>query len=249
MCVGGYPVSLFLDDDSAFEKICDSVDKVISDDVPNLKSFSKETLIAIRKIVKFLAIKPPGAVSYESLARKTDTPGKKTSTRTVGEILEVLEKTHLIIGVKPYGGTGVLRKSAANFYFMHPCINAALRYRYGWYRPPSDPGQQAIFAENLVASYLFRMKETLAGIRKPEGLFYDHRKGGVDFLVTDANGEVVPIEVSIGKKGRRQIADAIEFYKSRYGIVIAETDTISFKEDDKLQKPILRMPIELFSLT
>jgi predicted AAA+ superfamily ATPase len=252
LSVGGYPISLHLDDESAFEKICDSVDKIITDDVPNLKAFSRETLIAVRKIVKFLAIKPLGPVSYEKLASATETPGKETSaskkpsTRTVGEILDVLEKTHLIIGVKPYGGARVLRKSSANYYFMHPCINAALRYRYGWYKPSDE--QKAIFAENIVASYLYRMKETLTGLRKPEGLFYDHREGGVDFLITDANGEVVPIEVSIGKKGRRQIAGAIERFDARYGIVMAETETVSFREDEELKKPILRMPIELFSV-
>jgi len=238
MAIGGCPISLGLDDESAYEKIFDSILKVITQDIPNSKSYENDTLIAATKIITFLALKKPGKVSFETLS---NIAGKHKST--VPEILNVLERTHLIFSVKPYGGTSMVQK-AWNYYFMHPSLNAAIRYIDGIY-DPKYRSASGLFAENLVAANFFRMKETITGMIKPVGVFYPRnpKKGDVDFLISDIEEKILPVEVGVGKKGTKQIRKAIECYKSDYGILIADFDIISMSDN------ILRIPLPLFALT
>ncbi|RLI92952.1 MAG: hypothetical protein DRO89_01150, partial [Candidatus Altiarchaeales archaeon] len=93
------------------------------------------------------------------------------------------------------------------YYFLSPSINAAIRYKLG-VLDFLDRNMLGILAENLVASSFFRMKETIQ-----TGIFYDPEKEGVDFLIQKGGGEIIPIEVSIGKKGKSQIKKAINKYK------------------------------------
>ena len=95
-----------------------------------------------------------------------------------------------------------------------------------------------ILAENLIASYLFRMKETL---NIPTRFFYAPEKEGVDFLLQTGAGEIIPVEVGIGKKGEGQIKKSIARYHSEHGVLISDTEEISMK------KGIVRIPLTNFA--
>ena len=73
------------------------------------------------------------------------------------------------------------------------------------------------------------------------GIFYDPEKEGVDFLIQKGFDEIIPVEVSIGKKGGSQIKKAISKYKARYGIVISNANDIEKKNN------IIYVPITFFS--
>ena len=80
--------------------------------------------------------------------------------------------------------------------------------------------------ENLVASSLFNMKNDEDIYFN---IYFDSRKGGVDFLVQRGFENPIPIEVGIGEKNKKQITNAINNYNSPFGIVISN-DTYKIKK-------------------
>ena len=95
-----------------------------------------------------------------------------------------------------------------------------------------------VLIENMVASCLIRMKET---INLPTGIFYDSDDSGVDFIVRDGKENIIPIEVGSGKKDKGQIERAIKKYNSRYGIIICECPNI------KKEGRVIYIPFTTFS--
>ncbi|MCK5039395.1 MAG: ATP-binding protein [Candidatus Aenigmarchaeota archaeon] len=232
LCYGGFPFSLSLKEFEVHEKLAKMTDRVIEMDVFSLQSFSTDTRNHITRIIYFLAMQNPGGTSDAKLSERLS-----VSPTLVRSILDVLEKTHLIFSVKPYGGAGKIVRKPWKYYFLSPSINASLRYKLGLYNN-TDREMLGILAETLVASYFFRIKETL---KVPIGIFYDADKEGVDFLLEDIEGKIIPIEVGIGKKNKRQIKRAIMKYKSEYGIVISDTQKITMDEN------IIYIPLTAFS--
>lgn len=74
-------------------------------------------------------------------------------------------------------------------------------------------------------------------------VFFDSRKGGVDFILQTYLGDIIPIEVGYGKKSKKQIKSAVNQYNSNYGIIISNTTKNIKKEDN-----IIYIPLETFSL-
>ncbi|RLG69700.1 MAG: ATP-binding protein [Candidatus Iainarchaeum archaeon] len=229
---GGFPYGIVLDEKVIYEKIFSMIDRIIEKDIFVIRSFKTDTRNLITRIITFLALQKPGGTSDVKLAQRLN-----TSPTMVRSILDVLEKTHLIFSVKPYGGSGKIVRKPWKYYFLSPSVNAAIRYKLGRYNL-RDRDMLGLFAETLVASYFFRMKET---INMPSGLFYDAEKKGVDFLIQKGLDEVIPVEVSIGKKEKGQIKKAINKYKAKYGVVVCDIDDVR-KEGD-----VVYLPITFFS--
>lgn len=75
--------------------------------------------------------------------------------------------------------------------------------------------------ENLVASTLFYLSNDDGNYFK---LYYDpENDGNVDFIIQREFQSPIPIEVSMGKKTKKQVASAIERYNADYGIIISNT--------------------------
>jgi len=228
---GGFPFGLIADEKITYERINGMVDRVVEKDILALKSFSAETRNLVTRIIYFLAIQKPGSISDVKLAKRFG-----ASSRLIREILDILEKTHLVFSVKPYGGAGKLARKPWKYYFLSPSINAAIRYKLGML-DTLDRDMLGTLAESFVASTFFRIRETVHGA----GIFYDPKKGGVDFLIQKGVSEIIPVEVSIGKKGKGQIKKAINRYKAKYGIVISNVNDI------KKEHSIVYIPVTFFS--
>jgi hypothetical protein len=240
LCLGGCPISINATDYSAYGHMCSSIRKVIYQDLSDKKSFTKKTLNKAGRIVSFLAFKKPGKLPLRTLSNRFDLP-----ISTVHEIMAALEEAQLVFGVKPYREDDK-KNSAWNFYFLHPYINATLRYKYSKF-DPYDPHIQGTLIENLVAAYFFRMKETLVYInRKPVEIFYppQTKEKNVDFLIQDIWGDVLPVEVGLNKgDDTGQVTKAISRYHCEYGILISDFPTISMSDSG-----VLRVPLPLFAL-
>lgn len=229
----GFAFSLDLKDIEIYERIFSMVERVIEKDVFSLKSFNTDSKTVISRILLFLALQKPGAASHTKLAKKLD-----ISPTSVREILNVLEKTHLIFNIKPYGAAGKLIKKPWKYYFLSPSIKSAINFKFGRY-DLNDRKIMGSLAENLVASTFFKMKETM---NLPLGIFYPTENGGVDFLLTNGNDEIIPVEVGVGKKSEYQVIKAMEKYKSKYGILISNsTESIVKKEK------VIHIPLTTFS--
>ncbi len=90
--------------------------------------------------------------------------------------------------------------------------------------------------ENYVAYSIYRLKVEYHHNFK---MYFDPRKGGVDFLIKTIPGDIIPIEVGIGKKNKRQIISAMDYYKSDYGIVISDTTSKIIKEENIIFIPYI----------
>ena len=232
LCFGGFPFGLHMSKMDTHERIFSVIGRVIEKDIFALQPFNTETRNTISRVITFLALQKPGGTSDAKLAARLE-----TSPTMIRNILGVLEMTHLVFSVKPYGGAGKLVRKPWKYYFLSSSINAAIRFKLGVY-DIRDRVMLGILAENLIASYFFRMKETL---NMPTGFFYAPEKEGVDFLLQTGTGEIIPVEVGIGKKDEGQIKKAITRYQSKHGVIISDTEKIT------MERGIVRIPITNFA--
>jgi len=228
LCYVGFPIGLQMSQAEVHERLFNMVDRVIEKDVFSIQTFSTDTRNTISRILTFLALQKPGGTSDAKLSERL-----KISPTTVRNILEVLEKTHLIFSIKPYGGAGKIVRKPWKYYFLSPSINAAIRFKLGSYNQ-RDREMIGVLTENLAASYFFRMKET---VNLPVGIFYDSEPNGADFLLQDAEENIIPVEIGIGKKDNTQIKNSIRKYKSKHGVVISNTQKIA-KEGNIIFVPL-----------
>lgn len=229
---GGFPFSMYENVQEARSKILDMTERIIEKDVFTIKDFKTDTRNTITRILTFLSLQGVGGTSDSKLAKRLN-----KSPSLIRSILEVLEKTHLVFNIKPYGSAGKIVNKPWQYYFLSPSLNTSFRFKFGSKDFKSNE-MNGILSENLVASYLMRMKKTKG---YPTSIFYDSEKGGVDFLIQKNDEKIIPIEVGYGKKNRLQIQKAIRKYKSGYGIVICDCPRI--KKDGK----IIFIPLKTFA--
>ena len=234
LCYGGFPLSLNQDDINAHRKIYEAVKRVIDKDVRQYKAFNGNTKKVLLNILSFLATQKPGGLSVNKLSKNLS-----TSRSNVTDLLEILEKTHLIFHVKPYGGAGKTVKKPSKYYFLSPSITASINFTLGKHTPNSND-YKGILAETLVASSFFRLNNTIS---KPNGIFYPVEKGMADFIITTFEGDKIPVEVGIGEKGTKQVIKTMNAYNCEYGIVVSKTTDLIKKEDD-----VIFVPLTTFSM-
>jgi len=230
---GGFPMTTLLSEFDIHWRTYKMIERIIEKDVSHYQSINNGTKSTIFKIITFLALQKPGELSESNLAKKIG-----VSSSLIHNLLNILEKTHLIFHVNPYGGAGKQVRKPFKYYFLSPSIRSSVNFMLGIYSPKNREFLGTL-AENLVASYFFKMKET---IYRPYGIFYPAEKGSVDFLLSSVTEEIIPVEVGIGKKNVKQVKKAINDYDSEYGILISNKTTFIKKEDD-----IIYLPITTFS--
>jgi predicted AAA+ superfamily ATPase len=224
-----FPFGLNMKNKEISMRIFEMINRIIEKDVFALKSFNTNSITTIMQIITYIGLQEPGGTSDSKLATILS-----KSAKSIREILDVLEKTHLLFALKPYGtGSKQIRKSW-KYYFLSPSINASIRDKFGKFSPKTREFM-GLLAENLIASYLFKIKQTKNQFLN---IYYDPSKNGVDFLL-DTYDNIIPIEVGIGKKDKKQILKAINRYKSEYGIIISNTTEKIRKEDNIIYIPLV----------
>ena len=231
---GGFPSSLYLDDFEAHRKLYEVIRRIVEKDVRQYKAFNGDTKKVLFSILSFLATQKPGGLSVNSLAKNL-----ATSRSNIIDLLEILEKTHLIFHVKPYGGAGKMIRKPSKYYFLSPSLSASINFTLGKHTPNNND-YKGILAENLIASSFFRLKNNIS---KPNGIFTPIEKGMADFIITTFEGDKIPVEVGVGKKGDRQVTRTMNAYNCEYGIVVSQTTSLIEKKGD-----IIYVPLTTFSM-
>ena len=209
--------------------IVDMVEKVVNTDMVAIKNFTFENQTNSNRILRYLALQNAGDLSQNNLAKYL-----KTSQANVKNILDILEKTHLIFSIEAYGTSSKRMKKTKKYYFATSSIRNALSINSG--NTIKDIKQyEGILLENHVASILFNFKQRGNSYFT---LYYDaNKKRNVDFILQQDFKNPVPIEVGRGKKDKKQIIHAINNYGADYGIIVSDTTTNIEKEDNIIYIP------------
>lgn len=219
-----------------YKQIMDVIRKIISQDLPTIKNFNTNAQQDILRVIGQLAIKKPGETSHQKIHNATG-----ISPTHVKAFFDALEKTHLIFSIKPIGkGANKWARTPWKYYFLSPTILCAIRDNLG-YDVLTDDTKGLVY-ETAVASSLFRFSETTS---EEISILYDTElTGNVDFLIKNSySGEVIPIETGYNKeRNKGQLYDAIERYKSKYGVLITNTLRTEFEDN------ILKIPFTTFFL-
>ena len=116
--VGYYPF-YFEDPETYYQRILNTVDKTVFEDIANFYSLSTSKLPVFKKLLVYLATIPPGELSVNTLARNLEIDHK-----TVGSYLGMMHETSLTQSLSlDKGGKSILRSvdkvllENANLYF------------------------------------------------------------------------------------------------------------------------------------
>lgn len=212
---GGFPTSFYeKNTDIITEKLVEIVSRVISKDLPRMGNISSDNLVNAARLLNFLALQQPGEVSQNNMANYLD-----CSATTVKNILEILEKTHLLFHCEPYGSASTRYKKSWKYFFATSSLRHILNQDLD--NPiQNQKAYEGILLENFVAASLFNLKNRKNFKFK---LFYDakSKNKNVDFLIQKGSNRPIPIEVGVGKKNKKQIVSSMNKFKSDYGIIIA----------------------------
>jgi hypothetical protein len=231
LTAGGFPFCVGLGVKNIHSRLFDMVGRIVEKDVLTTSQLRSDTRSVVTRIIYYLAQQKPGGVSDVKLAGWLE-----VSSRSVRNIMEMLEKTHLVFSVRPYGGAGRVVRSAWKYYFQAPSINAALRSKLGTYHA-GDREYLGLLAETMVASCFFRIKETAYPL---VGIFYDPAKRGADFILQTGPETLIPVEVSVGEKGESQVRETMRKCGAEYGVVISGEDGVF------MEKEVLHIPLTFF---
>ena len=215
------------------QQTLDIKDRIIEKDFPLTESLNNKTRMSAYPLLKQLAMQKPGEITYNSLANLLD-----LDIKTVKNLLSTLEKTELIYHYDKYASSSSRIRSSYEYYFLATQVKAAYLLSNG---DVSNDYKQymGILLENLVGTSLYKLKRSK---NDGFGVYYDNKKGGVDFILKTFNQKVIPIEVGIGRKNKKQITNAIKRYNCEYGIVISNKTDYIIKEDN-----IIFIPVKTFS--
>ncbi|WP_323736950.1 AAA family ATPase [Methanosphaera sp. ISO3-F5] len=231
---GDLPFGLYKKHIDLIKETSEIKDRVIERDMLLIDSFNTKTITSALSLINIIAKQKPGTLSNNNLASNLD-----IDKNTVKNILEILEKTQLIFPIEAYGSTSKREKKSKEYYFLSTQIKASFFLMKG--DVASNYKQYlGILLENYIASTLFKLiKQHGDSIE----IYYDPKKGGVDFIIKDLTNKPVPIEVGIGKKNKKQIKSAIKKYNADIGIIISDKTDSIIKDEN-----IIYIPYTTFSL-
>lgn len=231
---GGFPTLFYINNMHEQQmRLTDIIYKIIYNDLPNIRNFTTENQTNVFRLLSFLALQRSNDISYEKISKHL-----QTSKVNVKNILDTLEKTHLIFHIESYGTSSKRMKKAWKYYFATSSLKNAIVSMLG-NTSIQKQEYEGILLENYIASIL----HNLINKNIYQYMYYDSNKENVDFLVRKEFENPIPIEVGRGKKDKKQVKTAMNKYDSPHGIIISNTTTKIHKEDE-----IIYIPYKTFSL-
>jgi len=164
--VGGYPIALTYDLESAKKALYSSIRKSIYEDSITILKASQEKVFAMNQILIFLATSGVGELSINTLTLLTG-----TSKSVIYEILDAMEKMKIIRIIRPYGRGSKLVRGSPKMLFYHPNLRYAICNELR-----VEPSVGAIREE--LAVFSFQAKgypvSTIKGARKVPDYYVGH---------------------------------------------------------------------------
>jgi len=176
--VGGFPLSIGLEENKSLEAIYYSIKKSIREDAVFFLKLSKEKIFAMENLIIFLATSKPGELSITSLSSTL-----RVSKTVVYEIIDALERMEIIRIIRPFARGNALVRSEPKLLFFHPNMRFAVCQQLG-----IEPDKGAIREELAVFGFSERgwNVNTIKGEKKSP----DYILGkGEKHLVVEVGGE------------------------------------------------------------
>ena len=232
---GGLPSSFKLPPHEVIQTTIDIKNRVLEKDLDLISSFTTPIRQSSYSILNTIALQKPGSLSLQKLANTFE-----LSKTAISNILESFCNAHLIFNIDPYASISKRNRHPCEYYFLSTQMKACI-YQVNGQATQSEGDYFGALLENYVAASLFMMKEKT---KRDFGIFYDARKKtNVNFLINTIAGDVIPIEVGIGSKNKKQIKNAMNKYDSEFGIVVSNKTQSIIKDDD-----VIFIPVKTFSL-
>ena len=228
---GTLPSTLTQDNEVViYDQIKKTLDRIISVDIPQIKSFSSDIM---RKIPSILyTISSSQQYTTSNIANTLD-----ISRPVLMEVLEILEKTETIWRIYPYGSHHSQVRKPSRYLFTSPALRSM--YFNLVESVSMREGYDGMLFEDTVGLVL----RILFSEKPQTSITYDSAEGGADFIVRCGKKTLV-IEVGYGAKDGRQVAQTMKRVGTvAYGIVISK-EHLSVDE----QKNIVYIPISYFLL-
>jgi hypothetical protein len=233
---GGFPFLLRLKNKKSiiFELVSGVIDKLITKDILEMRSFSSETISKIKDLLYLIA-------SSDSTDIDKLCSALKLNYRPVRAVLDALIQAGILVEIKSYGQKFVRVRKPIKFLFISPSLRISI---LNGIIPPEIRGK---ILEDYLA-LLFSFSKDFWKKAKNYGDFevmYDSSSGGADFVIRLGKDKKIIVEVGFGKEsaGVKQIESTgkvIDGYN--YGVIV------SYKEGtpELINDKIVRLPFKFW---
>jgi predicted AAA+ superfamily ATPase len=215
---------------SIYPQVQQTLNKIISSDIRNLKKFDTETLSKINKIL--YAIASADTVSLRKLSDRFT-----MAIDTLVAIFDTCAKAELLIRVYPYGAHYSQVKKPSKYLFTSSAYRNMFFHIVG--SQVSYDKYKGALLEDIVGLYLSRLPVVASGAT----FTYDSLEGSADFILS-VPSRIIPLEIGFGTKGYRQLTQTMRHVKSSYGLVISPANQLGLSEN----KQMISLPLEYFLL-
>lgn len=229
---GSLPALLFLPDEvQKFERITQSLKRVISDDIAGLYDFDTDT---IRKIPMMLYnIAQADQVTYSAFDKEPISVNRHTAK----DVIDALIKTETLLRIPAYTSSHAAQTRQSSKYVF---LASAFRASFFQLTESIDSKEDILgkLLEDVVILYLHKnlIKSSQSFIA------YDAKSGGADFVV-GVDAKKIVIEVGAGVKDYRQIMQTAKKINPAYSLVISKSP-LEYSE----KANAVKIPLEYFLL-
>ena len=229
---GSLPSLLFLPDDvQKFERVAQSLKRVISDDIAQLYDFDAKT---IRKIPMMLYnISQAEQVSYESFKKMPI----EIDRHTAKNVIDALINTETLLRIPAYTASHSAQTRQPSRYTF---LASAFRASFFQLTESISSTEDVLgkLAEDVVVLYFYKNITNFA----QSFIAYDAESGGADFVI-GAESKKIVVEVGVGKKDYRQVTQTAKKVQPAYSLVISRS-ALQYSQEYNAVK----IPLEYFLL-
>lgn len=215
-----------------YEQIERTLTNIITKDIPQLGKFDQTTISRMTQILYTIA--SSDITSLQSLTKNLG-----MSITTLAEILEVFEKSEVLLRVYPDGSLFGQVKKPSKYLFLAPAYRSMFFNLIG--SIITYDNYKGKLLEDAVGLYLSR----ILGLRFGSALTYDIAPNGADFIVTlnTVKNKRIPIEIGFGSKTFAQVKQTMAKINASYGISVSSSQLVLNEEKD-----IVSVPLSFFLL-
>lgn len=230
---GTLPFTLqYNQDPLIYEQIERTLTNIITKDIPQLGKFDQTTISRMTQILYIIA--SSDITSLQSLTKDLG-----MSITTLAEILDVFEKSEVLLRIYPYGSLFGQVKKPSKYLFLSPAYRSMFFNLIG--SIITYDNYKGKLLEDTVGLYLSR----ILGLRFGSSLTYDITPNGADFIVTlnTVQNKRIPIEIGFGSKDYTQVRQTMTKINGNYGLAVSASRLALSKEKD-----IVSIPLSFFLL-